>query len=274
MLMISLQRRSEKRIYSHLTVDVYALFEYKQSELIISYLIIGEKTALLWDTGLGIADIRSCVEDLTDLPIIVLNSHTHPDHIGDNALFDTVMCYNIESAIEELTWGIPHEEQVDYFPPDAIIDPPEGFDPDTWSTAGKAPTATVEDGQIIDLGNRRLEVMYTPGHDDSSIMLIDERNSLLFSGDTWYPGPLYVFLEDSSLPVYIESMKKAEKVIRGKNIQWIYGSHNEIIPGTELFFETTTFLEDVLAGKYDYTVMNGIRIYEKDDIFAAIFPDE
>ena len=109
---------------------------------------------------------------------------------------------------------------------------PEGFDPDTWSTAGKAPAATVEDGQIIDLGNRRLEVMYTPGHDDSSIMLIDEENRLLFSGDTWYPGPLYAFLDDSSLTVYVESMKKAEKVIEGKNIQWIYGSHNGIVPGT------------------------------------------
>ena len=90
--------------------NVYALFEYKQSELVISYLIPGEETALLWDTGLGIGNIRACAEELTDLPIIVLNSHSHPDHIGGNALFDTVMCYDIDSAIEDLTGGIPHEK--------------------------------------------------------------------------------------------------------------------------------------------------------------------
>ena len=255
------------RVYE-LPGNVYALFENRQSELVISYLILGEESALLWDTGLGIGDIRSCAEALTELPITVLSSHNHPDHIGGNAQFDRVMCYHIDSAIERLTQGYTHEELEGFIIPEEIIGPPADFPGDSFFITGKAPTATVEDGQIIDLGNRELEVLYTPGHNSSCITLLDERNGLLFTGDTWYPGPLYAFHDDSSMPDYLESMRKIEYVIRERNIRWVYGSHNAILPGTEALFEATAFLEDVINGKIDYTVEEGLRIYERNEFLS------
>ena len=254
--------------------DVYALFEPYQEELVISYLIIGEESALLWDTGLGIGNIRDCVDELTSLPVTVLNSHGDFDHIGGNALFDRVMCYHIDSVIEALTDGVTHEELMVWVDPDAIVNPPEDFSPDTFFVAGKAPTATVEDGQIIDLGGRQLEVVYTPGHTEASIMLIDEQHGLLFTGDTWYPGPLFALMDDSSLPDYVESMGRAERIIRDRNIQWIYGSHNEVLPGTELFFETVDFLEDVLRGEISYEVEDGLREYIMDDLMSLYTLEE
>ena len=255
------------RVYE-LPGNVYALFENRQSELVISYLILGEKSALLWDTGLGIGDIRACAEALTALPITVLNSHNHPDHIGGNAQFDRVMCYDIDSAVERLTRGYSHEELEGFIVPEEIIDPPADFPGEPFFVVGKAPTATVVDGQILDLGNRELEVIYTPGHNSSCITLIDERNGLLFTGDTWYPGPLYAYLEDSSLPDYAASMRRAEKVIRERNIRWIFGSHNEVTVGTELFLETADFLEDVLNGKVDYEMEDGMRVYTMNDVIS------
>ena len=71
----------------HLPGNVYSLFEPYQDQGVISYLILGEESALLWDTGMGIFDIRKCVEQLTDLPVTVLNSHDHFDHTGGNHLF-------------------------------------------------------------------------------------------------------------------------------------------------------------------------------------------
>jgi hypothetical protein len=69
---------------------VFAIYEPGQFEEVISFLITGEDRALLFDTGLGIGDMKRVVEQLTDLPIVVLNSHTHYDHIGGNYQFDTI----------------------------------------------------------------------------------------------------------------------------------------------------------------------------------------
>src|SRR5215470_19416971 len=69
---------------------VFAIYEPHQSEEVISYLILGHKRALLFDTGMGISDIKKLTAELTALPIMVLNSHTHNDHVGGNWQFDTV----------------------------------------------------------------------------------------------------------------------------------------------------------------------------------------
>ena len=254
--------------------DVYVLYESYQDQGVISYLIPGEKSALLWDTGMGIVNIREYVEQLTDLPVTVLNSHDHFDHTGGNYLFENVMCYNIPSAIKTLTEGKTHAELLEYVDPKLIVNAPADFDKEHFYRIGKAPTATVEDGQVIDLGGRKLEVLYTPGHSSSSIMLVDEANGLLFTGDTWYPGPLYAYFEDSSLPDYVESMRRAGQVIRERNIRWIYPSHNEVPVGTDLFFETTDFLQDVLDGKIDYQMDEGMRCYTMNSTVSLYMKPE
>src|SRR6266446_5821166 len=69
---------------------VYAIYEPHQFEETISYLIVGDKQALLFDTGMGISDLRKVTAALTRLPIVVLNSHTHNDHVGGNWQFETI----------------------------------------------------------------------------------------------------------------------------------------------------------------------------------------
>jgi Metallo-beta-lactamase superfamily len=69
---------------------VFAIYEPHQAEETISYLIVGEKRALLFDTGMGISDLKKVIAQLTKLPIILLNSHTHNDHVGDNWEFSTI----------------------------------------------------------------------------------------------------------------------------------------------------------------------------------------
>src|SRR6476469_4887802 len=69
---------------------LFAIYEPHQAEETISYLIVGTKQALLFDTGMGIADIHKVVRQLTSRPVVVLNSHTHNDHVGGNSLFTFV----------------------------------------------------------------------------------------------------------------------------------------------------------------------------------------
>ncbi len=69
---------------------VFAIYEPHQAEEVISYLIVGNKQALLFDTGMGISDIRKVTAKLTSRPVVVLNSHTHDDHVGGNWQFTFV----------------------------------------------------------------------------------------------------------------------------------------------------------------------------------------
>jgi len=67
-----------------ITPRVIALYEPGQFEEVISFLILGDERALLFDSGLGIGDIASEVRSLTDLDVVLLNSHSHYDHVGGN----------------------------------------------------------------------------------------------------------------------------------------------------------------------------------------------
>ncbi len=78
---------------------IWAFAEFKHFEEVISYLVIGKKKALLVDTGLGIKDIKKEVEKITDLPIIVINTHSHFDHVGGNSLFDNVINVSTKNRI-------------------------------------------------------------------------------------------------------------------------------------------------------------------------------
>src|SRR5256886_15607558 len=76
---------------------VFAIYEPHQSEEVISYLIVGDKRAALFDTGMGISDLKKVTSELTRLPMLVLNSHTHNDHVGDHWRF--FICYARPTAV-------------------------------------------------------------------------------------------------------------------------------------------------------------------------------
>src|SRR5262245_57368022 len=88
---------------------VFAIAEPLQFEETISYLIVGRDRALPSDTGLGLVPIRPVVEELTGLPVTVLNSHTHFDHVGGNAEFEDVIARDTEYTRSNAR-GFPHEK--------------------------------------------------------------------------------------------------------------------------------------------------------------------
>jgi glyoxylase-like metal-dependent hydrolase (beta-lactamase superfamily II) len=187
---------------------VYALVEPWQFQEVISYLVLGEQKALLFDSGLGLVPIRPLVEQLTDLPVTLLNSHTHFDHVGGNHEFETVLAVDTPFTRANMA-GFPHAELAGEIAPEALCrPPPEGTDLESYRTQPWQASAVVSDGQFIDLGGRQLEVLAVPGHTPDSITLLDRANGLLWTGDIWYKGPLWLFAPETSLADYGASLER------------------------------------------------------------------
>jgi glyoxylase-like metal-dependent hydrolase (beta-lactamase superfamily II) len=186
---------------------VFAIYEPHQQEEIISYLILGEKRALLLDTGMGISDIQKLVDGLTKLPVSVINSHTHNDHVGDNWRFS--MIYGMDTAFTRQSAKGSSEDSQAEIAPDMLCGAlPKGFDAKSYSVKPFHITEWIHGGGKIDLGGRVLEVIPTPGHTPDSVALWDAHNGLLFTGDMYYAGPIYLFRSETDLDAYEASIAK------------------------------------------------------------------
>jgi glyoxylase-like metal-dependent hydrolase (beta-lactamase superfamily II) len=187
---------------------VYAIYEPYQFQEVISYLILGSESAVLFDTGMGIGRIGSLVEGLTRLPVRVVNSHTHFDHVGGNADFDTVLgmdtAYTRRSAA-----GMPHDKVRGEVAPESLCRSlPQGFDAGLYRIRPFRIGATVKDGDVLDLGGRRLEVLAVPGHTPDALALLDRENGLLWTGDTFYEGEIWLFVPETDLAAYRQSIRR------------------------------------------------------------------
>jgi glyoxylase-like metal-dependent hydrolase (beta-lactamase superfamily II) len=226
--------------------QVFAIYEPRQAEETISYLILGEKQALLFDTGMGISDIRKVTGELTHLPIIVLNSHTHDDHVGGNWQFETV--YGIDTDFTRTNAKGSRQDAQDELGTGMICgDLPKGFDSKSYSTRPWKISRFLHDHDKIDLGGRRLEILSTPGHTPDAISLLDRAHGLLFSGDTYYPAPIWLFRPETNLHDYVASGKRLAALAPQLNL--VLGAHNVPFAQPSVLANLVTAIETVRAGK-------------------------
>jgi len=151
---------------------VFAIYEPHQSEEVICYLILGQKRAVLFDTGMGISNIKQVAEGLTSLPITILNSHTHDDHVGDNWRFSDI--YEMDTDFTRTNAkGSKKDAQAEIAPGEVCGELPAGFKAAEYSTKPFHISHWIHDHDKVDLGGRTLEVIATPGHTPDSIALLD-----------------------------------------------------------------------------------------------------
>ncbi len=161
-----------------------------------SYLVVGCERAALIDTGLGFVPIRPLVEDLTHLPVLVLNTHNHWDHRGGDAEFEQVAIHGLEAA------GLRERPDLAGFRkvlagPGARPFLPKGFDPATYEVKPSRGTWLLGGGETIDLGGRRLRCLPVPGHSPGGLCFFEEETGLLFTGDSAYAGTLWLQTDDA-----------------------------------------------------------------------------
>jgi glyoxylase-like metal-dependent hydrolase (beta-lactamase superfamily II) len=225
---------------------VFAIYEPHQAEEVISYLIVGGQRALLFDTGMGISDIQKVTTELTKLPIIVLNSHTHNDHVGGNWQFKTI--YGIDTEFTRKNARGSREDAQAEIAPDQICGAlPKSFDAKAYSTRPWKITAYTHDGERFDLGGRTLEVVATPGHTPDAISLIDRSNGLLFTGDTYYPAPIWLFRPETDLNAYAASIRRLAEL--APQVKLVVGAHNVPIASPSVLARLVAAFDAARAGK-------------------------
>src|ERR1700688_1026944 len=233
---------------------VFAIYEPHQSEETISYLIVGTKQALLFDTGMGIADIHKVVSQLTSLPIVVLNSHTHDDHVGGNWQFNFV--YSMDTDFTRANAkGSREAAQEEIAPGEICGDLPKGFNAATYQTKPWHISLFVHDGFKINLGGRTLEIIATPGHTPDAISLIDRANGLLFTGDTYYPAPIWLFRPETDLDAYVASVKWLADL--APQVKLVLGAHNVPVADPSVLPRLVTAIEAVRAGDVEAKPLEG-----------------
>jgi glyoxylase-like metal-dependent hydrolase (beta-lactamase superfamily II) len=244
--------------------SVFAVYEPHQAEETISYLIVGETRALLFDTGLGISDIKRVTKRLTPLPIVVLNSHTHNDHVGGNWQFKNVYGMDTDFTRENAR-GSRDDAQQEIEDGQVCGNLPAEFDPETYATRPWKIKQYVHDGDRIDLGGRTLEVIATPGHTPDSISLLDRANGLLFSGDTYYPAPIWLFRPETDLDAYSASIRRLAGL--APQLKAVLGAHNVPVAPPSVLPRLVAAFDAVRAGKVPPSPQPGGKvIYRVDDI--------
>ncbi len=223
-----------------------AIYEPFQWQEVISYLILGSERALLFDTGMGISAISEVVRELTALPVTVLNSHTHFDHIGGNAAFAQILAMDTDFT-RRSAQGVAHEDVREEVSPEALCRPlPEGIDAATFRTAPFEVTRFIQDGHRIDLGDRTLEVLSIPGHTPDAVALLDEEAGFLWTDDSFYEGPIWLFVEETDLAAYGRSVERLAALV--PQLTTLFPAHNTPVAKPERLVALREAFAQVQAG--------------------------
>lgn len=203
-------------------------------------MVIGESMALMWDTGMGIFPIMPIIKQLTSLPVIAVNSHSHFDHVGGNGEFGFVYGFEDAASLDRANKCWMPEADDENFAAEAFE---EGFGcPEKYLKNGYGLSAIYDD-TVFNLGNRIWRVMHTPGHSSDSIVLYCEKEKLVLTGDTVYPGTVYA---QNNLPLYAKTIKLLAEKFKDYTLLC---SHNEPLRSGEYILQIGEAFEAVFNKK-------------------------
>ncbi len=187
------------------------------------FLFCGSEKAALIDSGMNTPDAKSIAQSLTDLPLLMINTHADPDHISGNGDFDEV-------------YMSPAEEE------------------NYRENGGKGKVIPVSEGDEIDLGGRRLLIIDIPGHTPGSIALLDKDHRVLVSGDSVQDGRIFMFGKFRDLDLYRKSLVHL-KDFEGQYDE-IYPMHGTFPVYPELIGQLLTGAGKIADGTADGKIVN------------------
>jgi glyoxylase-like metal-dependent hydrolase (beta-lactamase superfamily II) len=150
----------------------------------------GRDRSVLIDTGFGLVSLVESVPELREAGLLALGTHSHCDHVGGHHEFGCRAIHVDEAGI----LAAPTRDNTVATP--YVVDDmfegatPAWFDARTYAVKAAPATQVLVHGDVIDLGDRALEVIHLPGHSPGSVAFWDARNGVLFSGDVVHDGPV------------------------------------------------------------------------------------
>jgi glyoxylase-like metal-dependent hydrolase (beta-lactamase superfamily II) len=196
----------------------------------------GRDRDLLIDTGLGMASLKDAARRLFEKALTAVVTHAHYDHVGGFHEFEDRMVHHAEAAKVAAgnaasLYGAGKEDALlesiraaGYEVPAELFTavPDRDYDPRAYEVRPAPATRIVEEGDVVDIGDRRFEILHLPGHSPGSIGLWEAASGVLFSGDAVYDGPLLDELPGSSIPVYVATMKRPH----GMPVRVVHAGHD------------------------------------------------
>lgn len=161
--------------------DTYAINEFGMAAM---FLLVGSEKAMLIDTGCSLVDLKGIVASLTDKPCMVVLTHGHGDHSAGVGQFDEVWMHPAdEDQVTNMNWDFLKNYVANFITNwnsnviyDISVDDVKVYDPPKT-------IHHLMGGEVIDLGDRPITVLFTPGHTPGGISFVDHKTRILFSGD-------------------------------------------------------------------------------------------
>ena len=182
-----------------------------------AFLLIGQNNAILVDTCFG-GDILSVCQSITSNPITLITTHSDPDHIGCDQQFPTQYLHSAEFV--------------------------------RYESRGKGTLHAVpmQEGDVFQAGDYRLEVILIPGHTPGSIALLERTHRFLISGDTVQSGCIFMHGEGRDLPQFRESIAKLEQMRLEGLFDTVFSSHGEAVVTADILGDHLALADAVLNG--------------------------
>lgn len=220
--------------------NIYRIYEPGD---IFSTLIIGDKKALLIDTGHGFENLREEVEKITSLPLIVMNTHGHLDHTGGNYLFDEIY---INPKDIPLYYKFEKEKKMmidtykELYKEKNLIMWTDDFEEEKFLKTTTKTFIPLENNQIIDLGNRKLEIIEIPGHTLGHMVIFDYESGIVFSGDA-VSTSIWIYYNNGISP---EQYIKNLEILKKYPIRGFLSSHVENLLPPSLITELQNLIKE------------------------------
>jgi len=182
-----------------------------------AFLLVGQDNAILVDTCFG-GDIRSVCQSITSNPITLITTHSDPDHIGCDQQFPTQYLHSAEF---------------------------ERYESRSKNSLHAVP---MQEGDVFQVGDYRLEVILVPGHTPGSIALLERTHRFLISGDTVQAHCIFMHGDGRDLPTFRSSIAKLEKMWRDGLFDTVFPSHGEAVVTADILADHLALADKVLNG--------------------------